>query len=364
MQNDPGPATDDVPIVRLAPVVVQANDTTLTSVAAIRLHHLSASRKPLAPIGLNENTPVVAEDIGLHDDDSGDDIGLVHFGHIRHRCLRVPGSRKYHLPHMHLGPRTIWRTLSQGLALALLALFVLAGCASSQSSVEGADEEDEPVTETSSEPADEATETDDERSDEAEPDTEPDAEADADDDESPTWDSADSDASAEDEDGESEPEEAPEPPAAGADRTTQYAHVEDFDLEFKNARINMAAAELLFDELGDGDDIPDSFDNLLEAADHDLRFDDVSPIVEAELPADLGDAMGIFVLLSSKYGLIGCEAYLRGQDGQDWNDNLFGYLLEQAADLPTDQRNNQAGLLVIGSNAVSAQLCPRLQSHT
>jgi len=259
----------------------------------------------------------------------------------------------------------------------MLATVVLMGCASSSSTVsEGVDDTEEPTTDAAE--ANENTEEeagaasgDDGDTDETAPSDDADdnsngsADGDPDDgDDARTNGSEDDLGDGDDDASDQEADEAPEPPSAGADRSTQYTHVEDFDLEFKDARINLANAEVLFDELGEGDDIPESFDNLLSPADHDLRFDDIAPLVENELPDDLGDAMGIFVLLSSKYGLIGCEAHLRGQDGQDWNDNLFGYLLEQAVDLPADQRNNQAGLLVIGSNVVSGQLCPRLQSHT
>jgi len=266
---------------------------------------------------------------------------------------------------MYRGVQTNLQVMLTAISATLIAVSVLVGCASSASTVSDETATEDEAETAAEEPAADAAPDD---VDDDEPGSSGDgdeATADSDDNDDKDDDGAGSradawSAAAADDDADT----APEPPNAGADRTTQYAHVEDFDLEFKNARIDVASAELLFDDLGDGDDIPESFDNLLESADHDFRFDDIAPIVEAELPAELGDSLDIFVLLSSKYGLIGCEAYLRGQDGQDWNDNLFGYLLEQAIDLPADQRNNQAGLLVIGSNVVGSQLCPRLQSHT
>lgn len=158
--------------------------------------------------------------------------------------------------------------------------------------------------------------------------------------------------------------EADDVPAAdGVDRSISYTHIDGLDLAFKNATIDLTKAAETFAEAGGDGDIPDRFDALLASIDHPLTFDDVAPRVRAALPEGLGDSIDIFTLLSSQWGLIGCEAHLAGQDAQDWNDNLFGFLLAQAEDLPVDQRNNQAGMMVNGANAATAHICPRLQSH-
>ena len=62
---------------------MQADDAAGLAVGPISLHHLAALRKPLAAIGLHEDTALVAEDRRIDDVYAGDDPGLGDVGHRR-----------------------------------------------------------------------------------------------------------------------------------------------------------------------------------------------------------------------------------------------------------------------------------------
>ena len=65
-----------VPIVGLMKVVVKPNNGSCLAVATISLEHLSALREPFAAIGLNEETPLIAMNIGIDDEDAAYEIGF------------------------------------------------------------------------------------------------------------------------------------------------------------------------------------------------------------------------------------------------------------------------------------------------
>ena len=65
-----------VPVVRLVQVVVEPDEGACDLLGAVALDHLAAPGEPLAPVGLDEAAPVVAEGGGLDELDVGD-AGLV-----------------------------------------------------------------------------------------------------------------------------------------------------------------------------------------------------------------------------------------------------------------------------------------------
>lgn len=157
------------------------------------------------------------------------------------------------------------------------------------------------------------------------------------------------------------PPKAPEPAALaeGIDRSVEWRHIDGFDLTFTNGRADMTSAEALFNELGGGgSDIAASVTTLLGANGHPLATETVAQRVRDVL-AD-GEAEGVFTQLSLRWGVIGCEAHLRGSSVPDWNRHLFDHLLGQAEGLGPDAAQNQAGQISLGAGAAAQTLCPRL----
>ena len=62
-------------------VVVQAHDRTGLAVGSVALDHLPPTRNPLPTVGLHEDAPVVAVDVGL-DHEHTVDVGQG--GYFRH----------------------------------------------------------------------------------------------------------------------------------------------------------------------------------------------------------------------------------------------------------------------------------------
>ena len=100
VQDHPGGAPQDVPVVGLVQVVVEADNGAGLLLRPVGLDHLAAEGKPTAPIGLDEPTSFVAVGVGFHHDHVGDDLGLLDVGHgLRPICAgggvsvpRVPGK--------------------------------------------------------------------------------------------------------------------------------------------------------------------------------------------------------------------------------------------------------------------------------
>jgi hypothetical protein len=82
VQDDAALAERHVPVVGLMQVVVQAHHGTRPAVATVALDHLAAAGEPLAPVGLDEDAPFVAVDVGLDDHDPLDDIGREDVCHV------------------------------------------------------------------------------------------------------------------------------------------------------------------------------------------------------------------------------------------------------------------------------------------
>lgn len=163
------------------------------------------------------------------------------------------------------------------------------------------------------------------------------------------------------------PTSTPEPGDEAADDTEDskqdddvvWTHIEDFDLVFENGRPDLDAAVTTFYDVGGGD-IAESVDSLLASIDHPLEWQDVADAAVGTFPEGLGESAGIFALLSSQWSVIGCETHLAGMNINRWNELLFEHLVAEAANLPADQADNQAGILLGATNAGIARLCPRL----
>ncbi len=66
-------------------VVVQPDERAGPSVAAVALHHLTAVREPLTPVGLDEQATLVSVKRRLDHDDSRNHIALDNFGTAKRR---------------------------------------------------------------------------------------------------------------------------------------------------------------------------------------------------------------------------------------------------------------------------------------
>lgn len=138
-----------------------------------------------------------------------------------------------------------------------------------------------------------------------------------------------------------------------------WTHVDGFDLGFSDGRALLAESVDTFYAVGDGD-IAESVESILTSIDHPLGWQDAADAALATFPDGLGDSAGIFTLLSTQWAVIGCESHLAGMSRQSWNRHLFDHLVADAAGLPAEQADNQAGILLNGSNAAIDVLCPRL----
>lgn len=138
-----------------------------------------------------------------------------------------------------------------------------------------------------------------------------------------------------------------------------WRHVDGFELVFENGRPNLNAAVDSFYAVGDGD-ISESVDNILDSIDHPRSWQDAADAAVATFPEGLGEASGVFALLSTQWATIGCEAHWAGMNQGRWNTHLFDHLVGEAAGLPPEQADNQAGILLEATNAAIATLCPRL----
>lgn len=155
-----------------------------------------------------------------------------------------------------------------------------------------------------------------------------------------------------------EPVDDPEDTEAADDKIV-WTHIEDFDLVFQDGRVDLATAVTTFYDVGGGD-IPTSVDALLDSMDHPLRWQDAADAAVATFPEGLGESAGIFALLSTQWSVIGCESHLAGMNVGRWNKLLFDHLVAEAAGLPSDQADNQAGIMLEATNAAIVRLCPRL----
>src|SRR5690606_22297302 len=72
VQHHASTAERHVPVGGLVQVVVQTDHCALAPVATVALHHLSATGKPVASIGLDEEPAGVAVDVGGDDEDAVD----------------------------------------------------------------------------------------------------------------------------------------------------------------------------------------------------------------------------------------------------------------------------------------------------
>lgn len=150
-----------------------------------------------------------------------------------------------------------------------------------------------------------------------------------------------------------------ETPVDPRDEAVIWTHIDDFDLAFTDGRPDLAAAVDTFYEVGGGD-IQASVDSLLDSIDHPLGWQDAADAAVATFPEGLGEASGVFALLSTQWAIIGCESHLAGMNTSRWGKLLFDHLVAEAANLPADQADNQAGTLLAATNAAIAELCPRL----
>lgn len=155
---------------------------------------------------------------------------------------------------------------------------------------------------------------------------------------------------------EADPDEAE---GAADDRPAIWRHVDGFDLLFENGRPDLNAAVATFYEVGDGD-IDVSVDNILASIGHSRSWQHAADAAVATFPEGLGEASGVFALLSTQWALIGCEAHWAGMNQGRWNTQLFDHLVAEATGLPAEQADNQAGILLEATNAAIATLCPRL----
>jgi hypothetical protein len=98
VEHDARATERDVPVVGLVQVVVQADDTALLPVGAVRLDHLAPLREPLTPVRLDEDTAIVAEDLGIRDVHACHDVGLDdvchHRASLRGRPRAAPTLRR------------------------------------------------------------------------------------------------------------------------------------------------------------------------------------------------------------------------------------------------------------------------------
>jgi hypothetical protein len=72
MEHHASSAERDIPIIGLMEVIVQAHDCASLTVTAVALDHLAPLWKPLAAIRLNEETSLIAMDVGVNDEDAVD----------------------------------------------------------------------------------------------------------------------------------------------------------------------------------------------------------------------------------------------------------------------------------------------------
>jgi hypothetical protein len=70
-------------------VIMQTDHGAGLAIAAIALDHFSALRKPLTPVGLHEETPLIAVDIGIDDVDAANEIGFGDCCHKRGGAFRL-----------------------------------------------------------------------------------------------------------------------------------------------------------------------------------------------------------------------------------------------------------------------------------
>lgn len=244
-------------------------------------------------------------------------------------------------------------------ALALLVMSGLAACSGSDTESSTPDESTQPteppptielfpIPSPTVEPT--ATET---------PDPDDEAGNDSSDDDEGADEAGDTDADSDGPDASGVSEEDSDELDDGVSMSTVWTHVDGFDLGFSNGRTLLPESVDVFYTVGDGD-IAESVDSILSSIDHPLTWQDAADAALQTFPDGLGDSAGIFTLLSTQWAVIGCESHLAGMSRPSWNRLLFDHLVDDAAGLPAEQADNQAGVLLNGTNAAIDLLCPRL----